>query len=232
MASTPPALVIRKNFRRPTAEQLAAFNGLQTGFIVDAQGRRGALSHRIRPLSTAIRFCGVALTVQSRARDNLACWAALDACRPGDVVLIAVDEYEEASVVGDVYVAMAKNNGVVACVTDGMVRDIRGINAAGIPVFARGLSPNSPYKDGPGEIGTAITLGGVHVASGDIVLGDEDGVVVVPYANIDQVIRELEEVKAKESMMEAGVKRGDKTPSWLPQALVAKGVRYIDAETP
>ncbi|MFW7340907.1 RraA family protein [Pollutimonas sp. H1-120] len=231
MASTPPALVIRKHFPRPTAEQLAAFTSTQTGFVVDAQGRRGALNHRIRPLSQAVRFCGVALTVQSRARDNLACWAALDACRPGDVVLIAVDEYEEASVVGDVYVAMARNNGVVACVTDGMVRDIRGINEAGIPVFAKGLSPNSPFKDGPGEIGTAITLGGVHVGSGDIVLGDEDGVVVVPYANIDQVIKDLAQVQAKEAVMEAGVKKGDKTPPWLQQALAAKGVRYIGAET-
>ncbi|NYT24347.1 RraA family protein [Alcaligenaceae bacterium] len=232
MAETPPALVIRKNFRRPTAEQLAAFNGVQTGFVVDAQGRRGALSHRIRPLSTAVRFCGVAITVQSLPRDNLACWAALEACRPGDVVLIAVDEYEEASVVGDVFVAMAKNNGVVACVTDGMVRDIRGINDAGIPVFGRGLSPNSPFKDGPGEIGTTITLGGVHIGSGDIILGDEDGVVVVPYANIDQVISQLTEIKAKEALMEAGAKRGDKTPSWLQQALADKGVRYIDAQTP
>ena len=126
-----------------------------------------------------MRFCGVALTVQSRPRDNLAPYAAIRYAKPGDVMLISTDCYEEASVAGDVLLGMAKNQGVCALVTDGLVRDIDGLNAVGIPVFARGLSPNSPHKDGPGKIGLPIYVGGVMVNSGDVVIGDKDGVVVV-----------------------------------------------------
>jgi 4-hydroxy-4-methyl-2-oxoglutarate aldolase len=166
--------------------------------------------------------------VHTRPRDNLACWAALEACRPGDVLVIACNAYEEASVIGDVFVAMAKNNGVVACVTDGMVRDLAGINEVGLPVFARGLTPNSPFKDGPGEIGLSVAIGGVSVASGDIVLGDGDGVVVIPRGEIALVREQLEAVRGKEANMEAGVRSGEKTPPWLAEALKVKGVRYVD----
>jgi 4-hydroxy-4-methyl-2-oxoglutarate aldolase len=228
MAASPPALSIRKRFARPDPQQVASFKGVQSGYVVDARGRKGALDHRVRPLTANMEFHGVAVTVQTRPRDNLACWAALEACNPGDVLVIACSAYEEASVIGDVFVAMAKNNGVVACVTDGMVRDIRGIDEVGIPVFARGLTPNSPFKDGPGEIGLAVVIGGVAVCSGDIILGDRDGVVVVPRGEIDAVRQQLRVVREKEATMEAGVRNGDKAPPWLAEALQAKGVRYLD----
>jgi 4-hydroxy-4-methyl-2-oxoglutarate aldolase len=228
MAAQPPVLTVRKTFPRPEPRDVAAFHGVQTGYVVDARGRKGALDYHIRPLSDNKAFCGVALTVHTRPRDNLACWAALEACRPGDVLVIACNAYEEASVIGDVFVAMAKNNGVVACVTDGMVRDLAGINEVGLPVFARGLTPNSPFKDGPGEIGLSVAIGGVSVASGDIVLGDGDGVVVIPRGEIALVREQLEAVRGKEANMEAGVRSGEKTPPWLAEALKVKGVRYVD----
>jgi 4-hydroxy-4-methyl-2-oxoglutarate aldolase len=228
MAVMPPAITIRKTFSRPNSADVAALTGVQSGYVVDARGRKGALDHHIRALTDNSAFCGVAVTVQTRPRDNLACWSALDACRPGDVLVIACNNYEEASVIGDVFVAMAKNNGVVACVTDGMVRDIAGINEVGMPVFARGLTPNSPFKDGPGEIGLAVAIGGVTVTSGDVIVGDRDGVVVVPRGEIGAVLQELNAVRAKEAKMESGVKSGQKTPPWLAEALQSKGVRYID----
>lgn len=228
MAAQPAALTIRKSFPRPEPRQVDALRGIPTGYVVDARGRKGALDHRIAPLTNHASFCGVALTVQTRPRDNLACWAALQASKPGDVLVVACNAYEEASVIGDVFVAMAKNNGIVACITDGMVRDIAGINESGIPVFARGLTPNSPFKDGPGEIGLAVAIGGVIVASGDVLVGDRDGIVVVPRAELDAVTKELEAIRAKEAAMEAGVRAGDKSPPWLADALHAKGVRYLD----
>ena len=228
MAVMPPAITIRKTFSRPNSADVAALTGVQSGYVVDARGRKGALDHHIRPLTDNSAFCGVAVTVQTRPRDNLACWTALEACKPGDVLVIACNDYEEASVIGDVFVAMAKNNGVVACVTDGMVRDIAGINEVGMPVFARGLTPNSPFKDGPGEIGLAVAIGGVTVTSGDVIVGDRDGVVVVPRGEIGAVLQELNAVREKEAKMESGVKSGQKTPPWLAEALQSKGVRYID----
>ena len=123
---------------------------------------------------------------------------------------------------------MAKNQGVSAFVTDGMVRDIDGLNAVGIPVFARGLSPNSPYKDGPGTIGLPISLGGVAVEAGDVMVGDQDGVVVVARANLERVVEALAEIRAKEEKMEKLVASGAKLPPGMEQMIAEKGVRFVD----
>jgi len=150
--------------------------------------------------------------------------AAIAFARPGDVLVVACDAYEEASVSGDIMLGMAKNQGVIAFVTDGMVRDVEGLNAVGIPVFARGLTPNSPYKDGPGEIGLPIALGGITVNPGDVVAGDQDGVVVVAREALEGV----DEVKSKEAKMDDWVRNGAKVPPWLEAAFAEKGVRYLD----
>jgi len=222
------ALTVRRNFPRPPEALVKRLAEAPTGWVVDANGRRGALDYRIRPLTRAQRFCGVALTVWSRARDNLTPYAAIQFARPGDVMVIAADAYEEASVVGDILVGMAKNQGVRAFVTDGMVRDIDGLNAVGIPIFARGLSPNSPSKDGPGTIGLPITLGGAAVDAGDVVVGDQDGVVIVKRDALEGVVAALAEIKAKEEKMEKLVAAGAKLPPGLEQLIADKGVRYVD----
>jgi 4-hydroxy-4-methyl-2-oxoglutarate aldolase len=227
MAST-PALTVRPNFPRPSDDLVKRLSGVPTGWVVDANGRRGGLDFRVRPLTRAVRFCGVALTVHSRARDNLAAYAAIDFAKPGDVLVVATDAYEEASVAGDLLLGMARNNGICAFVTDGMVRDIDGLNAVGIPVFARGLSPNSPYKDGPGRIGLPISLGGVSVNAGDVIIGDENGIVVVGREVLQGVLVALDEVKAKEAMMDDLVAKGATSPPGMEKLLAEKGIDYVD----
>ena len=177
-----PALTIRRDWPRPSEAERAAFRDAPTGWVVDAQGRRGALDHRIRPVTRATRILGAALPVWSRGGDNLAPYAALRFARPGDVLMVATEAFETASVAGDILVGMARNAGIVGCITDGVVRDIPGLDAVGIPVFARGVTPNSPQKDGPGTIGLPIVLGGVTVAPGDLIVADGDGVVVTDLA--------------------------------------------------
>lgn len=223
-----PALMIRRNFPRPAESLVQRLRDSPTGWVVDANGRRGAIDYRVRPLTRAMRFCGVALTVQSRPRDNLAPYAAIQYAKPGDVMLVATDVYEEASVAGDILLGMAKNQGVCALVTDGLVRDIDGLNAVGIPVFARGLSPNSPHKDGPGKIGVPIYVGGVMVNAGDVVIGDQDGVVIVAREALQDVLDALEDVKSKEAKMEAMVAQGSKSPPGFEQLLAEKGVLFLD----
>jgi 4-hydroxy-4-methyl-2-oxoglutarate aldolase len=117
---------------------------------------------------------------------------------------------------------------VAAIVTDGVVRDIPGIEAVGIPVFARGVSPNSPWKNGPGRVGLPMTIGGVTVDAGDIVVGDQDGVVIIPRASAAAVAEALAAVLAKEVKMDEGVKAGLAAPGWLEEARRVKGVTYID----
>ena len=160
--------------------------------------------------------------------DNLAPYAALKFAKPGDVLMVATDDGDTASVLGDILLGMARNVGIVGAVTDGLVRDIEGINQVGIPTFARGLSPNSPFKDGPGEVGFPITLGGVRVASGDLVVGDIDGVVIVPHIEIMSAAAELKAVAEKEGQMEALVKSGSKYPPWLDESLSSPRVRFED----
>lgn len=228
MADKTAALTVRRNFARPTETQIAALTQAPTGWVADANGRRGAIDHGIRPLTRAQRFVGVALTVHTRARDNLAPYAAIHFAQRGDVLVVSADDYQEASIAGDILLGMAKNKGVVALVTDGVVRDIEGLNAVGIPVCARGLTPNSPHKDGPGEIGLPVSLGGVVIDAGDVLVGDSDGVVVVKRQSLDAVIAGLAEIKAKEAKMEAQVRSGATQPPWLEQAFDELGVRYLD----
>ena len=207
---------------------MRALTGVAVGWIVDAMGRQGAIDHRIRPLTQATAFTGVALTVRSRARDNLAAWAAIDHAEPGDAIVIETGDYEQASVVGDAWLGVARNKGVVACVTDGLVRDVDGIDAVGTPVFARGVSPNSPFKDGPGEIGLSVVIGGLAVHSGDILVGDKNGVAVVPRERAAEIVARLAAVAAKEAEMDEAIRAGTKSATWVQATIAAKGVRFVD----
>jgi 4-hydroxy-4-methyl-2-oxoglutarate aldolase len=223
-----PTLTIRRDWPRPSPAELAAFREAPTGWVVDAQGRRGALHHGIRVLTRASRILGTALPVWSRGRDNLAPYAALAFARPGDVLVVATEDYEAASVAGDILLGMARNAGIAGLVTDGVVRDVPGLDAVGIPVFARGVSPNSPQKDGPGTIGLPVVLGGLAVGPGDLVLADGDGVVVVPRAGLGAVAAALEEVRAKEAQMDAAVQSGATQPAWVPERLSRADIRFVD----
>ena len=123
---------------------------------------------------------------------------------------------------------MLRNCGGVAFVTDGFVRDVAGIRAVGLPCYASGVTPNSCARSGPGTVGLPIVVGGVAVASGDIVRGDEDGVVVVPRDRIAAVVKRLETVRAAEADLDARVKAGLKMPAAIA-ALAADGrFREID----
>ena len=232
MIEDPPLLTIRSDFARPAAAAVAALAGVPSGHLVDALGGHGALDYRIKPVTegppAAQTFCGVALTCDCGPADNLAVFAALEALRPGDVIVAATDAFMGCAVVGDLLLGMAKNAGAAAFVTDGLARDLDGIEGVGMPVFCRGVSPNSPARNGPGRLGLPVTLGGVTVASGDLVAGDRDGVVVVPRAEIDAVIQALAGVRAAEAALEAKVKAGLKVPDFVQSLLASGRVRRLD----
>jgi 4-hydroxy-4-methyl-2-oxoglutarate aldolase len=228
MIGDPPVVTLRRGFTRPDRAQLAAFAGVPTGFMVDAQNGQGAVDYRIKPLWPEVSFAAPAVTVDCGPRDNLGLFIAIEVAQPGDVIMLATGAYEGTSVLGDHVAAMAKNKGVVAIVTDGLVRDVEGLLQVGLPVYCRGVSPNSPYKSGPCEVGTSITLGGVTVASGDLVVGDRDGVVVVPQARIDEVAAALQAVHAKEQEMGAAIEAGLTTPDWVGELLRSSRTRLLD----
>lgn len=221
-------LRVRRNFKRPDPKVYAAFDNIMSGFVVDAMMRVGALDHGIHCVTKANRVVGSALTVNAGPRDNLAVYAAISMAKPGDILVIDARGYPYSAAAGDNVVWQAKNSGVTGFVVDGMVRDLPGIEETGVPVWARGITPNSPFKNGPGEVGTRISVGGVSVESGDLVYADSDGVVIVPQARLAEVLVELEAIKKKEAQMEKLVKGGQKLPGWVPEFMASNKVQYLD----
>jgi 4-hydroxy-4-methyl-2-oxoglutarate aldolase len=221
MIKDPPLLTIRRNFPRPTPEEMAAFSGVPTGYAVDAMGGRGALDYRIKPLAPATSIMvGVAITCHCGPADNLALFAALAAATPGDILVAATDGFTATAVAGDLLIGMARNRGVLGVVTDGLVRDVAGIVGVGLPVYCAGITPNSPARNGPGTVGLPVVVGGAAIESGDVIIGDSDGVVVVPRGVASSVLRRLSEVRAAEAALEAKVKAGLEIPDFI-QAILA-----------
>jgi regulator of RNase E activity RraA len=213
---------------RPAAEVLASYRGVPSGNVCDAMDRLGAMDHRIKPLSPDVHLCGPAITVRTRPGDNLMVWKALDIAQPGDVLVIGTYAYPTTSTFGELVVLAAQAKGLAGIVCDGMCRDASGIRATGVPVFAAGLVPSSPGKDGPGEIGAPIVCGGVAVGPGDIVVGDEDGVVVVPRADAAAVAARLPAIRQKEEKMLARIRAGQPVPDWVDDLLSQKGCEVIE----
>jgi 4-hydroxy-4-methyl-2-oxoglutarate aldolase len=222
MIGDPPLLQVRRHFKRPPPQELAALAGLQTGYVADALGGRGALDHRIKPLvPLSGPLLGVALTCHCGPGDNLALFGALHAAQPGDVLVAAADGFTHTAVTGDLMMGMARNRGVAGLVTDGLVRDVAGIRAVGLPVFCAGVTPNSPARNGPGHVGLPVVLGGVQVAAGDVILGDEDGVVVIPQGLLPQVLARLPAIRAAERDLEDKVKAGLEVPDFVRDVLAS-----------
>ncbi len=229
MIKEPPLLTVRRNFPRPPRALIEKLKGAQTGHIADARMGRAALDHRIKPVDPACsQFVGPALTCQPGADDNLAILAALALAEPGDVIVAAADAFSSTAVVGDNVSMMAKNKGVVAIVIDGMARDTYGIVPAGLPVFSRGITPNSCVKSGPGRVGLPVVCGGAAIAPGDVVLGDRDGVVVIPQLQLEAVVSQLDEIRRLEEEAQAKIRAGLTHPPSIDALLRSDKVHYLD----
>lgn len=228
MIDDPPLLDIARAIARPSLDVIAAFAGTPTSFIVDAMGGRGAMDWRIKPVGQVRPVVGVALTCHCGPADNLALCAAVARCQPGDVIIAATDGFTGTSVVGDLLLGIAKNRGALGLVTDGLVRDQNDIEALEFPCFAMGATPNSPARNGPGSVGLQVLCGGLPVASGDIVVADRDGVVIVPRSQAPAVIAQLERVRVAEADMLAKVKGGLREVGFVAPLLASDRVRHID----
>jgi 4-hydroxy-4-methyl-2-oxoglutarate aldolase len=228
MIKDPPLLTIRRNIARPAPEQIAALANVPTGHVVDALGGRGALDYRIKPLAPVKTvMIGTAITCHCGPADNLALFAALATAQPGDVLVAATDSCTVTSISGDLLMGMARNRGISGLVTDGLVRDLAGILAVGLPVYCAGLSPNSPARSGPGSAGLAVVIGGVAVESGDVIVADNDGVVVIPRGETRKIIEQLAEVRAAEAALEAKVKGGLEIPDFIQKILASERIQEV-----
>lgn len=228
MIKDPPLLTIKRDFPRPSPQDVAAFANVPTGYAVDAMNGRGALDYRIKPLTPANSvMVGVAVTCHCGPADNLALFGALAIAKAGDILVAATDSFTATSVTGDLLLGMAKNRGLKGLVTDGLARDLAGILAVGLPLYCAGLTPNSPVRNGPGTVGQPVIVGGVAVSSGDIVIGDNDGIVIVPRAQIGSILERLAAVRAAEAALEAKVKAGLEVPDFVQAILDSDRVTEI-----
>ncbi|MBV9431635.1 MAG: hypothetical protein JO137_07425 [Hyphomicrobiales bacterium] len=229
MITDPPFLTVRRHFPRVSHAQLRVLSKAQTGHLVDAMDGRGALDFTIKPIDPKrSRFIGTALTCETGPSDNLAIFGALTLAERGDVVVAAADAFAGTAVIGDNLAMMAKNRGIAALVTDGMARDTAGIVKAALPVFARGVTPNSCVRNGPGRIGLPIVCGGVAVEAGDVIAGDEDGVVIVPRARIESVVDRLAKVIKAEKELQARIGQGLGVLDGVAELLRSERVHYLD----
>jgi 4-hydroxy-4-methyl-2-oxoglutarate aldolase len=228
MLKDPPLLTIKRHWPRPAAALVAKLAGAQTGHVIDAMLGRGATDAAIKPLDPAnAGFIGTALTCEPFADDNLAILAAVALAKPGDVIVAAADGFRGTAVVGDNVCLMAKNAGVTGIVVDGMARDLDGILAAGVPIHARGVTPNSCVRSGPGRVGLPVVIGGRAVTAGDVVVGDRDGVVIVPQEDLAHVANALDAIRAAEAETQAKIRAGATSLGALADLLKSDRVAWV-----
>ena len=216
--------VIRDIERTPKdiVEKASAF---ASSILADVAGRRGALHGRIAPLSPSMRFAGTAITVEVRPGDNLMVHAAMAIAQPGDVIVIDGKGDQSSALMGEIMSHQCMALGIAAIVMDGACRDSEEIRKMGFPMYCVGTNPNGPTKQVSGRLNHPISIGGVTVHPGDLVVGDADGVTVVERAKAASLLPLAEEKVAAETKRLAGIKsREALRPSWLDAALRTAGV--------
>lgn len=183
----------------------------ETALLHEALGKRGALTHTIKPVYPGAQFLGRALTIKSAPGDNLMLHVAVAAAQPGDVLIASVDGFLEAGIWGDLATVAAQVRGVRGLVTDGAVRDVNGICALKFPVFAAGISIKGTTKKQRGQLNCPVCIGGVLVYPGDYVVGDTDGVVIIPAAEVEQTIAKAHEIRQREERIIERLRAGELT---------------------
>lgn len=194
---------------RPPKKLIDQFREIGAATVHEAYGRKGAVSYAIKPIAKGIRLCGPAFTVQCHPGDNLMLHKALERAQPGDILVASVGKYYEAGYWGGLMAtsAMAKQLGGLAI--DGCIRDSEEIIKMGFPIFCRGFSIRGTTKTVLGLINHPILFGDVFVRPGDLVLGDDDGMVVVDRneceAVLEKSIKRIEAEKVKSERLRAGI---------------------------
>lgn len=225
-----PGFRVTVNLEEADLDLVTALSRFETPAISDLMNRLYTVETEIRCLTapSAAKVAGPACTVKVFPGDNLMVHKALDVARPGDVLVIDASSTSLNAVVGDIIATKARHRGIVGFVIDGLVRDIAGIVELGdMPVFARGVTPIGPLHRGPGEINFPVSIGGIVVQSGDFVIGDANGVVVVPQSSASDLLDRLERQREAESEYLVAVREGRFSNAWVDRVLTDRGLSPI-----
>lgn len=212
---------------RPPKSLVEAFQGLPTPNIADNMSRFFCAAAAIKPMN-GCKLLGTAFTVRSSTADNLLFHKALDLAEPGDVIVVDVQGDMINSVTGEIMMRYAMKRGIAGFLIDGAIRDSGALKSLDFAVYARGATPQGPYKDGPGEINVPVSCGGVVINPGDIIVGDEDGVVIISPKDAPEILEKSRATLAKESGIFKSIAEGTLDRSWVDRVLQEKGCEYIE----
>ncbi|MDE2334758.1 MAG: RraA family protein [Rhodospirillales bacterium] len=213
----------------PVASRVApavveAFRALPVANVSDSMSRMSAGGARLRPYYSGPTMAGPALTVKTRPGDNLMVHKALDIAIAGDVVVVDAGGDLTSAIIGELMQAHARTRRLGGIVINGAIRDVAALRASDFPVFAAGVTHRGPYKDGPGEIGVPVAIEGMVIAPGDLMLGDEDGVLCVPAAEAEAVLAATRAKHAAEEKQLAATLAGTTDRTWIDATLRKLGV--------
>lgn len=203
------------------------FKAIAVANISDSMNRMSHGGARIRPLHAGGVLSGVALTVRVRPGDNLMIHAALNRAKPGDVLVVDGDGDLTNALMGELMLSHAQQLGLAGVVLSGAVRDYGWIRQNTFPVFAAGITHRGPYKNGPGEVNATIALDGMVIEPGDLIVGDDDGVVCVPFEQTEVIFAAADKKQQGEAKTMAAIQAGTVDRSWVERALAEAGCEGI-----
>ena len=216
---------ISKRERKVDAAIVARFRELPVANISDSMSRMTAGGPRLRPMHRGGAMAGPAFTVKTRPGDNLMVHKALDIAEPGDVIVVDGGGDLTNSLIGELMSAHAQKRGVAGIAIYGAIRDYDTLHAGTFPVYAAGVTHRGPYKDGPGEINVTIAIAGMVIEPGDLIVGDGDGIVCVPYDQTEAVLKATEAKHRTEIEQFAAIKEGRSDRAWVDAALTRLGCK-------
>ncbi len=214
---------ILKRRRQVAREMVERFRELPVANVSDIMARMAAGGAGLRPLHAGGALAGPALTVKTRPGDNLMVHKAIDLAAPGDVVVVDAGGELTHAIVGELMLTHAQVRGLAGIVIHGAVRDLAWISVHDFPVYAAGVTHRGPYKDGPGEINVPIAIAGMVVEPGDLVLGDSDGVLAVPYGEVEAVYTAATAKRAAEEKQMAQILDRSSDRAWVDATLARLG---------
>jgi len=211
---------------RPAKKLVKALGAMVTAHLSDNMNRMFAGGAAMQPMHKGGKLCGPALTVKVAPGDNLMVHKAIDIAEPGDVIVVDAGGVITQAIIGDIMSSLAENRGLAGLVIYGAIRDAAEIGARRFPVYACGVTHRGPYKNGPGEINAPIALDGMVVNPGDIIVGDEDGVVAVPLQHAEEILALAQAQLAKETAILKSIASGKADRRWVDETLRQRGCDF------
>lgn len=212
--------------RRPERSLLERFKGIATPLISDNMNRLQGTSSELRPFHKSRKLLGTAITVRTRSGDNLMVHKAIDLAQPGDVIVVDAGGEMSQAIIGEIMMSLALKKGLAGFVIDGAIRDSSAFQTKDFPCYAKGVTHRGPFKEGPGEINVPVTVGNMIIHPGDIMVGDEDGVIAVSLDCAEVIIERVIAQQKKEQHIFESIENGTVDRGWVDEILRQKGCAF------